>query len=85
MLCIYIPEDNAEQVLALFHRKLMTRAIPSSFYYSDMLLGIMVQAAQYYYMLISSYNSHRLPQNKALHSSGFTDALPLVEVNKLTC
>lgn len=34
---VYIPEDNTEQVLALFHHKPMTRAIPSSFYYSDVM------------------------------------------------
>lgn len=53
---VYIPEDNTEQVLALFYHKLMTRAILPSFYYSAMLLGIMIQAAHYYYMLISSYS-----------------------------
>lgn len=37
------PEDKTAQVPALFPHKLMTRAMPSSFYYSDVLLGIMVQ------------------------------------------
>lgn len=65
---VYIPEDNTEQVLAVFHHKLMTRAIASSFYYGDMLLGIMDQAIHYYYMLMSSY-SHWCPQYlyKTLH------------------
>lgn len=53
---VYSPEDNTEQVLALFHHKLMTQAILSSFYCSNIFLEIMVQAAYYYYLLISAYS-----------------------------